>query len=407
MSCKWVKIALLAGVFSGLCLGMHARAAATDIGGGNGVPATVSPVPETGAPAPAIVPPAPPVPIRIALLLPLRSETLSRAAEAVRSGFKAAYELEKENTEVTVVETGDTAQDTLAAYIEAAATYDIIVGPLSRTGATAVAQSGAVSKPTIALTPSDPPAEAEPALPQQMLVVGLSVEEEARQAATWAGAAVKGGKAFVLSTNAAWQRRAAKAFTEQWQRLGQESQWMELNSSSGYLTASGLTQLKTRIQNEKPALMFIALDAAQAKMLRAEIGNGTPLYGTSQLNPLAMVDWASSDPLPELNSVRLLDIPWQLQPEHTAVMAYLRPVTDVGQKRSADLERLYALGIDAYRIAREIALNHKEFVIDGVTGRLTVSFGKGPARFQRQEQPAMYQDGMVVPVASLQKKEPG
>ncbi len=101
----------------------------------------------------------------------------------------------------------------------------------------------------------------------------------------------------------------------------------------------------------------------------------------------------------EMNGVRLLDMPWQLQPDHTAVMVYPQPAVNPGQKRSPDMERLYALGIDAYRVAREIALNRIAFEIDGVTGRLKVNFGRGPTRFQRIEPTAVYRDGMVVPLS--------
>ncbi|HCN89783.1 MAG TPA: hypothetical protein DIT28_11500, partial [Oxalobacteraceae bacterium] len=166
----------------------------------------------------------------------------------------------------------------------------------------------------------------------------------------------------------------------------------------GYLDPNGLEQLRKRVQNDKPALVFVALDAAQARQLRSAIGNDVALYGTSQLNPLTRPDWAGAEPMPELNGAQLLDIPWQLQPDHPAVMIYPHPVGAADQKHSADLERLYALGIDAYRVAREIAEGHSDFEIDGVTGRLTVSFGAGAARFERFEQPAIYQDGTVVPL---------
>jgi outer membrane PBP1 activator LpoA protein len=65
------------------------------------------------------------------------------------------------------------------------------------------------------------------------------------------------------------------------------------------------------------------------------------------------------------------------------------------QKRSADLERLYALGIDAYRVAREIALDRTRFEIDGVTGRLIVRMDSPDRRFERIVQPAVYRDGGV------------
>ena len=47
--------------------------------------------------------------VNIALLLPLRSESLGRAADALRAGFMAAYERDKAGLTVNLVETGDPA----------------------------------------------------------------------------------------------------------------------------------------------------------------------------------------------------------------------------------------------------------------------------------------------------------
>jgi outer membrane PBP1 activator LpoA protein len=338
--------------------------------------------------------------VRIALLLPLRSDALGAAAEIVRSGFMAAYEREKDGTlAISMIETSDAPFDIVSGYNAAVQNADIVVGPLSRTGVTALAQSGVVSKPTIALTQADNH-EAEVAIPPKMLVIGLSIEDQARQVADWARSETAAGKAFVLATGTAWQQRAARAFGAQWKARGREAEQMDLSISGGYFDAKALSQLKKRIETEKPILLFVALDAAQARQLREALGNETPIYGTSQLNPHALQDWPTAERMPQMNGVRLIDMPWQLQPDHAAVMIYPRATGNPDQKRSPDLERLYALGIDAYRVAREMAQNRPGFELDGVTGRIKVNLGRGPARFQRMEQPAVYRNGMVVPLPS-------
>jgi outer membrane PBP1 activator LpoA protein len=79
-------------------------------------------------------------------------------------------------------------------------------------------------------------------------------------------------------------------------------------------------------------------------------------------------------------------------------MSYPRPIAAQGRTQNADMERLYALGIDAFRVARTIALRPAaRFEIDGVTGRLAISFGQGPASFERIEQGVQYQSGSLVP----------
>jgi outer membrane PBP1 activator LpoA protein len=74
-------------------------------------------------------------------------------------------------------------------------------------------------------------------------------------------------------------------------------------------------------------------------------------------------------------------------------MIYPRPATPL----SPEMERLYALGIDAYRLVR-IILEHDEaraLPLDGVTGRITLS---GHNTFQREAIPAIIRQGQGVPV---------
>lgn len=337
-------------------------------------------------------------PVRIALLLPRRSEAMAQVADAVRAGFMAAYQYEPQNITVNLVETGDVAQDVLSGYLEAVMRNDIVVGPLTRSGASAIVQNGSVSKPTLVLTQLNAGDEAPVGVPANMLVMGLSIEDEARQVASWAGARKTMARAFVISSAASWQRRAARAFATEWRHLGLQSDTMELGMSGGFISAAALVQLKKRIQAEKPALIFVALDAAQAIQLRLAIGSEVPMVGTSQLNPLALADWASASRLTDLEGVQLLDMPWQLQADHAAVMAYPHLAKSGEQRISPDIERLYALGIDAYRVAHNIALKQTEFNLDGVTGRLAVRFGRGAPHFDRVMQPAIYREGMVQPL---------
>lgn len=361
-------------------------------------------------------------PIRMTLLLPLRSETLGLAASSVRAGFMAAWERDRDNITVTVVETGDAPQDVLAGYARAQQQDDIIIGPLARSAVAAVAASPLVQKPTIALNYPEGYGTAGAApLPPQMLAMGLSIEEEARQAAQWAAADLPGSTAMILSTSTPWQRRVAAAFAAQWQRHGLPVKMVELNAPDGYLSDPELMQLRARLRDDPPGLLFSAMSADQTRQLRGALGDAVsteptnpifstadalppppapapapplralPIYGTSALNPGS----GNNSPTQELDGVRLLDLPWQVQRDHPAVMVYPHPL----QSGSADIERLYALGIDAFRVAREIGRHPVgRFHLDGVTGRLSVDFGQGAASFERAEQPAVYKNGVPLPV---------
>jgi uncharacterized protein len=107
-------------------------------------------------------------------------------------------------------------------------------------------------------------------------------------------------------------------------------------------------------------MAFLALDARQAGGVRAAL-DPLPLYASSQAySPDAAIAGA-------LAGVRLLDMPWLLQHDHAAVMVYPRPAYD-----DPDLQRLYALGIDAWRIGQALLARHNDITLDGVTGKLTL-----------------------------------
>ncbi len=338
-------------------------------------------------------------PVRIGLLLPLRSETLGRAADAVRAGFMAAWERDRAGFEVTVVETGDAAGDILPTYQATLAQQDMIVGPLARSAVTALAASPLVTKPTIAL--NHPEDREGTTLPPKMLSIGLSIEEEARQVAEWAAREHPGANVMILSGSAAWQRRIASAFAGHAAQVGMATKTLELAALNGYLSDSELVALRARLAEQPVDLLFAALDAGQARQLRVALAapplGEIPLYGTSSLNPGRVSLYQGT----ELDGVKLLDLPWQVERDSPTVTAYPQPVPRDEERLTADMERLYALGIDAFRVAREIALHPGQpIALDGVTGKLSIDFGNGPARVKRVEPAAVYRNGVPVPVSS-------
>jgi len=110
-------------------------------------------------------------------------------------------------------------------------------------------------------------------------------------------------------------------------------------------------------------------------------------YGGSSVNP----GRTPGTGMMELDGMRLVDIPWLVRPNAAAVMVYPR-LDETTQPLY--MSRLYALGIDAFRIAREVALRPgAPLAIDGVTGRLSTGGDASRARLQRLESPAIYRDG--------------
>ncbi|MGJ9419171.1 penicillin-binding protein activator [Massilia sp. CMS3.1] len=320
---------------------------------------------------------------RIALLLPLQSPGLGQAAEAVRAGFMAGHERDRAGIEVNVIPSGDSPESTLQAYARALEQNDIIVGPLARSSVAAIVAGNVVTKPTLALNHP----QTDRPLPPQLLVVGLSLEEEARQVAEWAAKEHPTGRALVLGGKAAWQQRAAGAFTSRWTRLGHDNATVELPSIDGYVDANALAALRSRLETDRPALVFAALDAGALRQVRSALGTSLPTYALSVANP----GRAPGLSVPELDGVRLVDLPWTIQPDHPAVMAYPRPV----DADSLDMQRLYALGIDAFQVARTLAQQPgTNFELDGVTGRLSVRQNDGAWTLRRDEAAAVYRDGI-------------
>jgi len=91
----------------------------------------------------------------------------------------------------------------------------------------------------------------------------------------------------------------------------------------------------------------------------------------------------------DLQGLRYVEMPWFVQPDHPAVMVYPQPRT-----MSVEEERLYAFGIDAFRIAGELTRSERHFPIDGVTGKITLE----GSHFNRALTAAEVAGGHVLPL---------
>jgi len=332
------------------------------------VPAPVPPTPPTPARAPAplavegarvqssaplaAAPPLRAAPrISIALLLPTESKTLGDAAQVVRAGFEAAAATDGV-AEVINVDEQDS--DVVPRYRAAVASgVKVIVGPLTRQGITAVAPF--VTVPTLALNALDPGFAPNP----KLLSLSLIVEGEARQMAQLMEQDGRNSP-LVVADGDALSQRLTKAFVYQWRkdtgRMPHVLNWPEA------LPADELAQSDA---------VFVAMGSADAAQLKAALPSDMTVYATSQLN--------SNQPDPALAGIRFIDMPWFLTPQQAEVQRYPRPQAAL----TVQTERLYALGIDAYRIALLMArgkLTPDSLHLHGVTGELNL----GPDRqFER------------------------
>ncbi len=322
----------------------------------------------------AVVPPVvEKIVAHIAVFLPLSNKAFSTVAEAVKSGFVNAAATDGAAALAYRIYAVDNEGDSLAAaYHKAAAEGAIVaVAALTRDGATRIAKEGG-SLPTLALNAPAP----DVGTPKLFYYLSLGVDAEARQAAQLA---ITDGftSVIVVSNNAALAKRIRESFEREFVKLGREVKTT--------ITLSGDSQDSTRLrQNTEripldPAtdMFFLALDANTARSMRPYLPAGIPVYSTSMAFDAGAGQVANLD----LESVRLLEMPWGVQPDHPAVMIYAKP----DQNFSAEQARLYALGVDAWRLASLLATTHAAAAaqtgvnrverqlapIDGVTGKLS------------------------------------
>jgi outer membrane PBP1 activator LpoA protein len=328
-------------------------------------PAAVESVP---LPAPPVLPTVKPFP-HIALLLPLQSPVFGPSADAVQQGFMAAINPKRLLLPVRVYSNFDENSGVVAIYRQAIANgARAVVGPLTRSGVSALAAEKDIPVPTLALNI----VEGQPA--KQLYFFGLSVEAEARQAAQLAK---QQGlhQAIIITIRSQLSQRMQAAFEEEWSGQGRGIlREIEFNDDSAVFAD---------IADITDTTVFLATDAEKARLIRPYLPNKLPIYATSQIfsgNDNTLTNY-------DLNGIRFVDMPWLLQPDHPAVMIYPRASPPL----STDRERLYALGIDSFRLIQLLLSDRiaSAMPLDGVTGQIELS----GHTFQRTPIPAVFVQG--------------
>ena len=333
--------------------------------------------------------PAPGMPVagssgHIALILPTASPTLGRLAESLRQGFAAAAQVSGKNgppVDLIAVDNEGPALVSACAQAQAAGAI-LVIGAITRDGANALAASECARQPVLEL--NEPQGILPQDLPLNLYTISLSIEQEARQVALMA---VADGRrsAIVIASSSPLAKRVEEAFEREWTRAAGEIQRMPFEGDP-----DEAMKLRATLENSKADMAFIALEPAQARAIRPYIPATLPLYATSlSVNPRAetLVNL-------DLQGLRYVEMPWFIQPDHPAVMAYPQPSTPM----SVDQERLYAFGIDAYRVALHLLRGEaRKSPLDGVTGKITL--GPGNA-FERTLTPAEVDGGRIIPLRS-------
>jgi outer membrane PBP1 activator LpoA protein len=319
----------------------------------------------------------------VALLLPRQDGPFGRASSSLLAGVRAAHARDGSGIVVEVLELDDQADElalALAGLRERGAAF--VIGPVTRNGVTALADLGSLGIPTLALNLP----EGSPVTPAQLAFFGLAIETEVRQVIDFAfeGAVARIGsgrppRAAVVSVATPLGRRAAQAFRAGWTaRGGQVAEPIEFSGPR----PSG--ELRARLAAWAPDVAFLAMNAEQSAVLRRAFPAQTTVWATS----LASIGNVAGLRLPELDGMRVLEMPWLAEPDNVAVMAYPKAPSGF----NVEMQRLYALGIDAFRIARQMLAGDAAFELDGVTGRLRFDRQQAP-RVERTALQTEYRDG--------------
>jgi uncharacterized protein len=338
-------------------------------------PAVTSPLPAAPAiPAPAatILPQVRrPTTDTICLLLPLESSTYGRAAAAVKAGFLAAADAAGSGARVRVVPHGD--DGVLPAFASAAASgAALIVGPLTRDDVKTVLALALIRPRVLVLNqPED-----GSALPAEVYALTLSIDSDAALIARRARDDGVHAIATVVG-DAPLQRRFKAAFAAAWERAGGEPPRDYRFDPNPEV----LRLLRNELASQPSDATLLAVSAGNAALAKSFLPPG-PVYASSQI--------ADDLPAPmqrDLEGVRYVEIPWLADPS-SPVLARL-PHADLGDPV---LERLYALGLDAFAIAQLLAnsIPPDRVELDGATGHLSLT----PARtFAREGTMMVIRDG--------------
>jgi outer membrane PBP1 activator LpoA protein len=334
-------------------------------------PAASDVKPEAGDAAKSASLPAKP-PVDIAVVLPLNVAAYARAAEAVSAGFIAGAAGGR-TTYVVIPH----AEDGVLGAFEAArqSGAKVIVGPLVRDDLRTIAQAEIDLPWTLALNQSE-----DTASQIRLYTFSLAVESDARTIARRMRDEAAQNVAIV-GAESALMKRFAGAFATEWLLAGG-------NAPSSFRfdpAPEALTVLKRDILKKAPDAALLAVDGNAAPLVK-------PFLGTTAAYASGLVfDQNSVAALRDLDGLAIVEIPWLVTPGAPEFAAY--PRRDYG---SASLERLYALGLDAFRIAQAL-LNGPpdQFVLEGATGHVTLAEGR---QFIREGRLAVYRAGQLVPL---------
>jgi outer membrane PBP1 activator LpoA protein len=130
--------------------------------------------------------------------------------------------------------------------------------------------------------------------------------------------------------------------------------------------SDNLANFKAEAAAHPSDMIFLASSAPQARLVRPYLDQAIPTYGTSHLYDGISRSVQNLD----LVAIHFVDMPWLVDPDNPDFSALER-------SGSAELQRLFALGLDAYRLLPLLAERPVagKKLLDGATGGISMSEG--------------------------------
>lgn len=327
-------------------------------------------------------------PRQVALLLPFEGQ-LAPLSEAIRDGFLAAWYVDPQGSSRPAVTFYSSTPATIDRTFDQAVAEgaSLVVGPLEKAAIDTLSKRANRGVPVLALNTSDLAAKNEGAALYQF---GLSPEDEAVAAAIRAHADGLSHAVAIVPANA-WGDRVAGAFTRQWQHDGgrmlgtirftqdAESYVAAIKTVFGLDESEAraaalrrITQRRIEFQphrrNDIDAIFLAAypIDARQIlPQLRYFHANDVPVYATSHIFTGHVNASADQD----LDGVRFTDMPWLFNRGNEQLRA---TVNALWKDRQREYARLFAFGVDAYRLLPYLAQLKAQpgMRVAGATGQL-------------------------------------
>lgn len=315
---------------------------------------------------------------RIAALLP-QSGALGSVSKDIYQGMEAARSTLGADSSIQIYDVN--AANAVAQYQKAVNEgADMIVGPLDKESLAALlAQPQGLTKPILSLNYLT----SSQLIPGALYQFGLLPEDEARQVADFTLA--RGQRtAIVLAPDSSWGERVAGAFQAAYQGRGGQVLTMQRYADTPSSSYTQNVQAALAAAQGRASMVFLAASPSQARLMRPLIeaqASGLPVYATSHIFSGRLDPSKDND----LDGIIYTEIPW--------VMENLQG----GTLNSSSFPRMYALGMDAFLIAKNLPsiARNPNAQVDGKTGNIRLA---GNRQVQRSLVFATFANGLPQPL---------